>query len=130
MKWFAWLSSLVTALSSASCANITSIKDVGPDEFEKMMSDSQAVILDVRTPREHQAGAIKNAKLMDVSSADFDTKAAALDKEKTYLVYCASGVRSVKASRKLAALGFTKLINLQGGYNGWVKKNKPVQKQP
>ena len=38
-------------------------------------------------------------------------------------LYCQSGNRSGKASKMLAALGFTKIYDLKGGYSGWKSNN-------
>ena len=65
---------------------------------------------------------------MDVNAADFDKKVAELDKNKTYLVHCASGVRSVRACEKMKRMDFKELINLQGGMKAWEKAGKPVEK--
>ena len=61
-------------------------------------------------------------------ASDFEAKAAALDKGKTYLVHCASGIRSVRACEKLEKLDFPSLYNLPGGFKAWVKAGEPVEK--
>jgi rhodanese-related sulfurtransferase len=48
------------------------------------------------------------------------------DKDKTYLVYCATGSRSVGAVSVLQALGFKKVYNLKGGIDEWKDAGKPV----
>ncbi|MDR3460317.1 MAG: rhodanese-like domain-containing protein [Verrucomicrobiae bacterium] len=103
-------------------------KDLTVDEFARMAGDKQNVILDVRTPEEYQAGHIAGAVNLDVSAADFQAKAAALDRSKTYLVHCASGVRSVRACNKLNQLDFPNLYNLPGGFRAWVKAGQAVEK--
>ncbi len=103
-------------------------KNLSLEEFAKLAADKQNVILDVRTAKEFQAGHIEGAVNLDVTAADFDSKAAALDKRKVYLVHCASGVRSVRACEKLTRLDFTGLYNLPGGFKAWVKAGKPVEK--
>jgi len=59
-----------------------------------------AIILDVRTDREYQSGAIKNAKHIPLD--DLRNHVDALKKlNKPIIVYCASGVRSGKAAKFL-----------------------------
>ncbi len=103
-------------------------KNLSVDEFAQMTTDKSTVILDVRTPQEFAAGHLAGAQNLNVGALDFVEKAAALDKSRTYLVHCASGVRSVIACEKLGKLGFAKLYNLPGGFRAWVKAGKPVQK--
>jgi rhodanese-related sulfurtransferase len=103
-------------------------KNVSVEEFARLAADKQNVILDVRTAAEFKAGHLAGAVNLDVNAADFEAKAAALDKSKTYLVHCASGVRSVKACEKLDRLNFPKLYNLLGGFRAWSQAGKPVEK--
>jgi len=84
------------------------------------------VVLDVRTAEEFEAGQIAGAVNLDVMSPGFEQKAGALDKRKTYLVHCASGVRSARACGKLGQLDFPKLYNLPGGFKAWAKAGQPV----
>jgi protein disulfide-isomerase len=114
--------------ASEKSAQTAGFKNLGLEEFAKMSADKQNVILDVRTAREFQAGHIQGAVNLDVTATDFEAKAVALDKNKVYLVHCASGIRSVKACEKLARLDFPSLYNLPGGFKAWVRAGKPVEK--
>ena len=103
-------------------------RDVGVEEFEKLWKEKKGVVLDVRTAKEYQAGHIPGAVNIDINASDFEKKLADLDKGKTYLVHCASGVRSVRACEKMNRMDFKQLINLQGGMKAWEKAGKPVEK--
>ena len=103
-------------------------KSVGVDEFEKLSKGPNTVILDVRTPAEYATGHLKDAVLIDLNSKDFDQKVKALDKDKTYLVHCAVGMRSEKACKRLDTFDFPKVYNLEGGIKAWKKAGKPVEK--
>ncbi|HHB79834.1 MAG TPA: rhodanese-like domain-containing protein [Saprospiraceae bacterium] len=84
------------------------------------MDENAGTLIDVRTPREFQAGAIPGTKLnVNVSDRNFKTEIGKLDKDKTYLVYCLSGARSSHAARIMESMGFKHLYNLKGGYRGW-----------
>ncbi len=103
-------------------------KNLSVDEFARLAADKQNVILDVRTPAEFSAGHIPGAVNLDYNAPDFQAKAAALDKSKTYLVHCATGGRSVRACEKLSRLDFPNLYNLPGGFKAWAKAGQPVEK--
>ncbi len=106
-----------------------SFQNVGPDQFDKLRADTNAVVLDVRTPREFAAGHIQGAANLDWYAPDFDQKVGALDKSKIYLVHCAVGGRSAKACEKMTSrLGFKQCYNLEGGFKAWQKADKPVVK--
>ncbi len=109
-----------------SCNSIAQKKDskminVNVEEFKTKMKGPNMVVLDVRTPAEIAKGKIEGAIEIDIRSNDFQEKIQKLDKEKTYLVYCRSGRRSVKACGVLEKNGFTNLYNLKGGFNVWKK---------
>jgi rhodanese-related sulfurtransferase len=104
------------------------VQNLGVAEFEKLRQDKNNVVLDVRTPSEFAAGHIPGALNIDFNAPDFGRKAAALDAKKTYLVHCASGVRSAKACDKLSQLRFDHLYNLKGGIRAWEKAGNKAER--
>lgn len=84
------------------------------------------VILDVRTPEEFAAGHIDGAVNLDVQSRDFEKGLRALDRNKTYLVYCRTGNRSRRAVIAMEALGFRSVFHLNEGIVKWKQQNLPV----
>src|SRR5262245_8167272 len=64
-------------------------KDLNPEAFDKIRrSETNVVVLDVRTKAEYDKAHIPGSVLIDFNSADFDKEIARLDKNKTYLVHC------------------------------------------
>ena len=53
---------------------------------------------------------------------------AKLDKDKVYLVYCAGGVRSAHACKKMSEMGFKYTVDLAPGFNGWKTAGKAIEK--
>ena len=104
------------------------VRNVGVAEFEKLRADKKNVVLDVRTSNEFAAGHIPGAINLDVNSADFEQKAAGLDKRKSYLVHCGAGVRSARACDKMSKLDFSKLYNLEGGFRAWEKAGNKAER--
>lgn len=104
------------------------VQNVKADQFEKLRKDKSNVVLDVRTPAEYANGHMPGAVNIDFNAPDFEKKVKELDKEKTYLVHCAGGVRSAKAAAKMLKLDFTKLYNLEEGMKGWEKAGNVPQK--
>ena len=90
--------------------------------FKEELSNKDIQLIDVRTPEEYQEGYIKNAILIDYFSEDFNNKIQELDKEKPVYLYCRSGNRSGKASIILLDLGFTEIVDLEGGYEAWIEQ--------
>lgn len=96
------------------------IKILNATEYKTAIA-SDVQLVDVRTPQEYADGFIKDAKNINIYDADFDTKIQKLDKTKPVYVYCKSGGRSQQAAQKMTELGFTEVIDLQGGYMAWEK---------
>jgi len=105
-------------------------QNVKAGEFDarRTADTNSTVVLDVRTKEEYRAGHIPGSVLIDFTADDFEQNVAKLDKDKTYLVHCASGGRSARACKKMEQLGFKKLYNLEGGMAAWEKAGKPVEK--
>jgi phage shock protein E len=78
--------------------------------------DSGFVVLDVRTPAEYAVRHVRGARNHNFYAADFAAQLAALDRQKRYLVYCASGSRSGQATAQMHGLGFAEVYNLTGGF--------------
>ena len=107
--------------SSSTTAQTATIayQDIDVPTFKSKMGDPNIVILDVRTPEEIANGKIEGAIEMDFNNNEFQKNFHSLDKDKTYLVYCRSGGRSGKACKMMQEAGFTKVNNLEGGWNAW-----------
>lgn len=103
----------------------SAVYTVSVDELKIMLDSSQTdIIIDVRTPEETAEGMIKGAMQIDVRSNFFENHISALDKERSYVVYCRSGKRSSKAVEIMQKQGFTHLINVEGGYLAWLELEK------
>jgi rhodanese-related sulfurtransferase/type 1 glutamine amidotransferase len=101
---------------------------IGVALFEKMWRDDKLTLLDVRTTPEYRAGHLPGTKWIDWFSPDFADEAAKLDKDRFYLVYCAGGVRSARACKKMSGMGFKYLVDLAPGFKGWKAAGKAIEK--
>ncbi len=80
------------------------------------VADTNFVVLDVRTPAEYASRHVKGAVNLNFYAPDFAARLAMLDRQKTCLVYCASGSRSGQAAAQMHALEFAEVYNLSGGF--------------
>ncbi len=86
-------------------------------------------MVDVRTLGEYNSGHIQNALLIDFYNPEFYNEMNdTLDKEKPVYVYCRSGNRSGKAAKELEKLGFSKIIDLDGGINSWTRQGLSLER--
>ncbi len=104
------------------------VKRIDVEQFEKLRTKTNAVILDVRSKAEFEKGRIPGAINLDINSTRFAEKVDALDRSKTYLVHCAVGMRSARACKKMESMGFKELYDLAPGFDGWKKADKTVEK--
>jgi rhodanese-related sulfurtransferase len=104
-------------------------KDFTAEEFKSKIDtkDANGIILDVRTPDEISTGVIPGAIFLDYFQKDFEKQVTKLDPSKTYLVYCASGLRSGETVQLMKKNGFKEAHNLKGGLASWKKSNLPIQ---
>ena len=90
------------------------------DWISQLESDTNAVILDVRTEDECNEGIIPNAVMIDIYKGQgFIYQVEELDKSKNYYVYCKAGGRSAQACGVMNQLGFENTFNLEGGFMQW-----------
>jgi rhodanese-related sulfurtransferase len=87
-----------------------------------------AIVLDLRPKTAYDAGHIGDAR--NVPSAELESQGDSLKRwrDKNVITYCDTGVSGASSARALTKMGFTKVFNLQGGVNAWVKENLPLVK--
>ncbi len=96
---------------------------ITPAEFQTLRTRGPVELLDVRTPLEfgevHVAGAT-NVPLDQLNPTTLG------DPTRTVYVICRSGTRGQKACEKLAAAGFTHVVNIDGGTQACEQAGLPV----
>jgi rhodanese-related sulfurtransferase len=116
----------------------TAFKTVSVKALDSLFSNEPVFqVIDVRTDKEYTESHLKSALHMDVNHKKFlkRFKAQFPSKEITYVVYCKSGGRSVKASNILTKAGY-KVINLKEGIKGmpedvlWISPSNKIQNIP
>jgi rhodanese-related sulfurtransferase len=104
-------------------------KSVTVDEAQKLLQgDPKIVVIDVRSAAEFKSGHIAGAKNIDIMAPDFAQQIAALDKDGTYLVHCASGGRSARACKAPEVLQLKSVYHMNQGFKAWELAGKPVEK--
>lgn len=92
---------------------------ISPEEAKTLMdTETDYVILDVRTAEEYAEGHIPNAVNLDHEDVPYKAEAMLPDKDALILVYCRSGRRSKIAAESLVELGYTNVKEF-GGIIDW-----------
>ena len=83
-------------------------------------NDPASLILDVRTPEEFEVSRIPNSINIDFYNPEiFMKEIGKLAKDKSYYIYCRTGVRSANSCHLMKELGFVNTYNLIGGIVDW-----------
>lgn len=104
------------------------IKNISAEEMEKIISEKEVIILDIRTLEEFKEGHINKAVNIDFYSKDFESNLDKLDKSKVYIIYCRSGNRSGVALKIMEKLKFTEVYNVLGGIGSIKQIGYPLVK--
>lgn len=125
---------LIVTLSFISCNAWKSSKNFNYSElafsdFSKALkTDSNYIIVDVRTPKEYRHGHMKNAVNVSYFGTSFTDSIKTLNRQKTIYMYCQTQHRSPLASKKMRKLGFKKIVDLKGGFMKWENNEMPIEK--
>lgn len=103
----------------ASAQDSTIVQVIDPEVYELQIEKEEVQLVDVRTPEEFNEGHIEGAENIDFLADGFLPNFEKFDKSKPLYIYCRSGNRSGKAAAKLSEMGFSKIIDLKGGYKAW-----------
>lgn len=95
--------------------------------LERMESDPDYILLDVRRVDEFEAGHIPGAINVPNESIGTEEITELPDKNQTIYVYCRSGNRSKQAAKKLVRMGYANVIEFGGilEYTGEVETGRP-----
>lgn len=107
---------------------IYKIQAVSGQQAVSLINRKSAIIVDVCEAKDFNIGHLPNA--INIPLATLADRARELDKhkEKSVLVSCRSGNRSLKGAVALKKKGFTSVYMLTGGLLAWQKDNLPVER--
>ncbi len=100
-------------------------KRISVEEAKKMVERGKVQVVDVRQAGEYVTGHIKGSVLIPVN--DLFGRIGEVSEQEDVLFVCAVGVRSALAAEIGAAMGRTKVFNVEGGMEAWKAKGYPVE---
>jgi molybdopterin/thiamine biosynthesis adenylyltransferase/rhodanese-related sulfurtransferase len=102
----------------------TDLAEITPSDLKAALATSHPpLILDVRNPEEIAICRIAGSTVIPLP--ELPNRLEELDRSRSMVVHCKSGVRSAKAITLLQGAGFSKLTNLKGGVLAWIKEVDP-----
>ncbi len=106
--------------------SVAAYVDVSPEIANALTgSIPDLVIIDVSPmyAKGHIPGAVNHY----IGDGSLDAALPALDKTRTYLVYCHTDSASIGGASKLIEAGFDKVFRLEGNFAAWVDAGYPVE---
>ena len=103
-------------------------KNINPSELNTMLSNKDFVFINVHVPF---AGNIQGTDLSipyDQIGATEYLRQLPANKEVKIVLYCRSGRMSEIAATELVALGYTNILNLDGGMVSWEQTGHKIEK--
>jgi rhodanese-related sulfurtransferase len=96
-----------------------------PTQLKEYLQQAELppLLLDVREPWEFQICAIEGSSL--VPMGQIPAKVETLDPKQETVIICHHGIRSRQTGYYLERMGFSNLINLDGGVEAWAREVDP-----
>ncbi|HVV65879.1 MAG TPA: rhodanese-like domain-containing protein [Rhizomicrobium sp.] len=125
---------MAASLKSLMDAANAAAPRISPEKAGEMMRDGGALIVDVRdAPELAASGKVKGALHVSRGMLEFraDPESPYHDpnfaKDRTVILYCASGGRSALGCKALVEMGFERVFNM-GAFKDWVAAGGEVEK--
>lgn len=111
------VAALTFSISSCGFQAPDYVQMISSTELNQVMAAEDVFLVDVHTPRQQH---IKGTDLF-IPYNEIEKYSAKLPKDKAAAIYlyCAGGPMGNSAARVLHELGYSNLVNLQGGANAW-----------
>jgi rhodanese-related sulfurtransferase len=111
------------------------VSQVSVEEAVAMLKRPDVVIVDIRDPREiEREGRIPGSFHAPRGMLEFwvDPESPyhkpVFAEDKTFIIHCASGWRSLLATEVLQRMGLKPVLNMKGGFTAWRDAGGPVEK--
>jgi rhodanese-related sulfurtransferase len=125
---------MATSLMEMLAAANAVVPRISPEQANDMIAKGNVLVVDVRDAPELEAsgkvkGALHVSRGMLEFHADLDTpyRDKAFSRDKTIILYCASGGRSALGGKVLKDMGYAEVYNL-GAFKDWVESGGEVER--
>jgi rhodanese-related sulfurtransferase len=125
---------MATSVKQLLEAANAAVPRVTPDQAREIIAKGNAVVVDVRdAPEVEQSGKVAGAIHVSRGMLEFRADAESpyhdknFVKDKTFILYCASGGRSALAGKLLKEMGYDRIFNL-GAFKDWAGSGGAVER--
>jgi rhodanese-related sulfurtransferase len=113
------------------------IENISVEAALKLATDTSVQLVDIRDVRElERDGQVPGALHAPRDMLEFwvDPESPyyreAFGQNKKYVLFCAGGLRSALATKRLQDMGFGPVAHVVGGYDAWKKAGGPTEARP
>lgn len=124
-------------LTTQSAPNLTTEREVPVDgksyhvinvtQLKTMLDNKDFVLVNVHIPYE---GEIKGTLLIPYNEIEQNLSKLPSDKGAKIILYCRSGSMSSIAAKTLTRLGYTNIVDVEGGMFAWEMQDYPLFQSP
>ena len=125
---------MTTSVKQLMAVANAAVPRISPAEAKEIIAKNNTLVVDVRdAPEVANSGKVAGAVHVSRGMLEFraDPESPYHDKsfakDKTVILYCASGGRSALAGKALKDLGYDRVYNL-GAFKDWAESGAPVEK--
>ena len=110
------------------------LENLSVEALEAKLSDANLLLVDVREIQEQvDSGTIPGSRLVPRGMLEFWADPQSpyyrdfFTEDRSIVVFCGAGARSVLAARALIEMGYARVAHLEVGFKGWVDAGRPVE---
>jgi molybdopterin/thiamine biosynthesis adenylyltransferase/rhodanese-related sulfurtransferase len=101
------------------------IEEVDAVRAKELLDSDSPAIVDVREQSEWDEGHLPGAVHVPRGNLESRIENAVPDRDRTVVLYCATGSRSAFAAKTLEELGYENVVSLAGGFTDWKRNGFP-----
>jgi rhodanese-related sulfurtransferase len=102
-----------------------SYSNITHEELGDMFENKDFLLVNVHIP--YQGNIPQTDLSIPYNQIDKEIDNLPNDKDAKIVVYCRNGSMSAVAAEKLVSMGYTNIINLEGGFHGWEDAGFPME---
>lgn len=95
------------------------IKEINAHELNRQLENKDVTLIDIREQGEWDQGHIKGSIHIPRGYLELQIETHISDRNRPIAITCAGGVRSLLGARDLETMGYTNVVSVAGGFNGW-----------
>jgi len=104
------------------------ITEISAQDLKRRLDTGEDLtVVDVREREEFIQGHLPDAVFIPRGYLELQIEQHQPNRDQPVVIYCAGGVRSALAARNLKEMGYSNVISLVGGFNGWKNAGLPFK---